>query len=91
MFDHLHLRDCTWHYHGVLDPPEGAEVLVALPSGGVLLYVDRVSTPGTLVVATLDPISHFGGYFMPATERYLDGFLPWAAGELTGRVPSSAR
>jgi len=64
----------------VLHPPEGAEVLVELPTGEALLYVDRVSTPGTLVVATLDPLSHYGSHFMPATERFLDGFLPWAAG-----------
>lgn len=80
LFDHLGIRDCTWHYHGALDPPVGAEVLVALPTGEALLYVDRVSTPGTLVVATLDPMSHFGSHFMPAAERFLDGFLPWAAG-----------
>jgi hypothetical protein len=79
LFDHLEIRDCTWHYHGVLDPPAGAQVLVALPAGEALLYVDEVSTPGTLVVATLDPLSHYGGHFMPATERFLDGFLPWAA------------
>ncbi|HCA86681.1 MAG TPA: hypothetical protein DEQ61_15050, partial [Streptomyces sp.] len=77
LFEQLSLRDCTWHYHGVFDPPDGAEVLVALPSGEALLYVDRVSTPGTLVLSTLDPLSHFGGHFMPATERFLDGFLPW--------------
>lgn len=79
LFDHLEIRDCTWHYHGVLDPPAGAQVLVALPTGEALLYVDEVSTAGTLVVATLDPLSHYGGHFMPATERFLDGFLPWAA------------
>lgn len=80
LFRHLGLRDCTWHYHGVLIPPEGAEVLVELPTGEALLYVDRVSTAGTLVVATLDPLSHYGSHFMPATERFLDGFLPWVAG-----------
>ncbi len=79
LFDHLSVRDCTWHYHGALDPPEGAEVLVALPSGEALLYVDRVTTPGTLVIATLDPMSHFGSHFMPAAERFLNGFLPWVA------------
>ncbi len=79
LFDHLDLLACAWHYHGALRPPEGSEVLVELPSGEALLYVDRVSTPGRLVVSTLDPLSHFGGYFMPATERFLDGFLPWAA------------
>ncbi|MHA6782595.1 hypothetical protein ACVGOW_16620 [Pseudonocardia saturnea] len=79
LFDHLSLRDCTWHHHGVLDPPDGAQTLVALPGGEALLYVDRVSTAGTLVVSTLDPLSHYGGHFMPATERFLDGFLPWLA------------
>jgi hypothetical protein len=85
LFEHLSLRDCTWHYHGVLDPPPGAEVLVTLADGEALLYVDRVSTAGTLVVATLDPLSHYGGHFMPATERFLDGFLPWIGGEVAAR------
>lgn len=79
LFEHLSLADCTWHYHGVLDPPAGADVLVTLPDGGVLLYADTVSTAGTLIVSTLDPLSHYGGYFMPATERFLNGFLPWVS------------
>ena len=82
LFRHLDLRDCTWHYHGILSPPEGAEVLVELPDGEALLYLDRVSTAGTLIVSTLDPLSHYGSHFMPATERFLDGFLPWASGTL---------
>ncbi len=81
LFQRLMLRDCTWHYHGVLEAPEGAQVLVKLTTGEALLYVDQVSTAGTIVVSTLDPISHYGGYFMPATARFLDAFLPWAAGE----------
>jgi hypothetical protein len=79
LWRHLTLDDVTWHHHGVLQPPAGAEVLVTHDDGGGVLYVDRASTPGTLVVATLDPMSHFGSYFMPATERFLDGFLPWLA------------
>ncbi|MGH3934602.1 MAG: hypothetical protein ACRDS1_06445 [Pseudonocardiaceae bacterium] len=79
LFPQLTLRDCTWHYHGVLHPPDGAQVLVELSTGEALLYVDQVSTAGTIVASTLDPISHYGGYFMPATERFLDGFLPWIA------------
>lgn len=31
---------------------------------------------GTIVVSTLDPISHDGGYFVPTTGRFLDAFLP---------------
>ncbi|MDF2725451.1 MAG: hypothetical protein K0Q59_5128, partial [Paenibacillus sp.] len=34
---------------------------------------------GTLLLTTLDPEYHFGSYFMPATERFLDGFLSWLA------------
>jgi hypothetical protein len=79
LFQRLTLGDCTWHYHGVLEAPSGAQVLVELTTGEALLYVDQVSTAGTLIVSTLDPISHYGGYFMPATGRFLDGFLPWVA------------
>lgn len=79
LFERLTQRDCTWHYHGALEAPEGAQVLVKLATGEALLYVDQVSTAGTIVVSTLDPISHYGGYFMPATGRFLDAFLPWAA------------
>jgi hypothetical protein len=78
-FGQLTLRDCTWHYHGVLDPPARADVLITLATGEALMYVDRHSTAGTLVVATLDPLSHYGAYFMPAAERFLDGFMPWIA------------
>jgi len=77
LFQRLTLRDCTWHYHGVLQPPDGAQVLVELVTGEALLYIDQVNTAGTILVSTLDPISHYGSYFMPATERFLDGFLPW--------------
>jgi hypothetical protein len=79
LFRRLTVRDCTWHYHGVLEPPEGAQALVTLTTGEALLYVDRISAPGAMVISTLDPISHYGGYFMPAAERFLDVFLPWAA------------
>lgn len=85
LFTHLSLADATWHHHGVLRPPRGARTLVAARTGGAVLYVDAVSTPGTLLVTTLDPLYHFGAYFMPATERFLDGFLPWLATSETGR------
>ncbi|MGH3870555.1 MAG: hypothetical protein ACRDSR_03405 [Pseudonocardiaceae bacterium] len=85
LWQRLTLRDCTWHYHGVLRPPDGAQVLVELTTGEALLYVDQVSTAGTMIVSTLDPISHYGGYFMPATQRFLDGFLPWIAGLVDAR------
>lgn len=75
----LTLADATWHQHGVYWPPEGTDVLVATEDGGAVLYVDQVSTKGTWILTTLDPDFHFGSYFMPATERFLDGFFPWLA------------
>jgi len=75
----------TWHYHGTFRPPPGAVTLISATAGGAALYIDQASTPGTLVVAALDPMSHYGSYFMPATERFLDAFLPWLAeGGLSG-------
>lgn len=91
LFRHLTLADATWHHHGVFWPPAGAETVIATDDGGAVLYVDRVSSPGTLVVAALDPLSHFGSYFMPATERFLDGFLPWVAEDLPSPRPHQVR
>lgn len=73
----LTLADATWHQHGVYWPTEGCETLVSTADGGSVLYIDRVNTKGTWVNTTLDPDYHFGSYFMPATERFLRGFLPW--------------
>lgn len=82
LFRYITLKDATWHQHGVFWPLKGAQTLIATEDGGAVLYLDQVSTPGTLVVTCLDPIFHFGSYFMPATERFLDGFLPWVVNEL---------
>lgn len=79
LFRHIELGDATWHRHGVLTPPEGAISLVDVSGGGSVLYDDDVSTAGRLIVSTLDPCYHHGSYFMPATTRFLRGFLPWLA------------
>jgi hypothetical protein len=76
------LEAATWHQHGVFLPPEGAETVIATEDGAAVLYIDRVTTPGTLRVTSLDPMWHFASYFMPATERFLDKFLPWSVEEL---------
>lgn len=82
--------DVTWHYHGVLRPPDGALTLMSATEGGTVLYIDQVSTPGTMVVTALDPMSHFGTYFMPPAERFLDAFLPWLAeGDVSASVRTS--
>jgi hypothetical protein len=77
LFDYMSLSDATWHYHGVFTPPVGAESVIEIEDGGTILYVDRVSTPGTLIVTSLDPIFHVGSNFMPAAARFLERFLPW--------------
>jgi hypothetical protein len=91
LFRYITLEDATWHYHGVFCPPPGAQTLISTEDGGAVLYLDEASTPGTMVVTSLDPIYHFGSYFMPATERFLDGFLPWATEEVLERRPLPGR
>lgn len=85
LFRHLPFEDTIWHFHGVLHPPPGADALIVVPAdpegrdcGGALLYEDRATTPGRLIVSTLDPFYHHGSHFMPAATRFLDGFLAWA-------------
>jgi hypothetical protein len=83
LFTYLGLEDCTWHQHGVFFPPEGVERLISLEEdGSTVMYIDEVSSNGRLLMTTLDPTYHYGSYFMPATERFLDGFLPWVRAEL---------
>lgn len=77
LFQHISLADATWHYHGVLAPPLGATPIIGVVGDGMLLYEDTVSTSGRLVVSSLDPFYHYGSHFMPATGRFLDGFLKW--------------
>lgn len=84
LFDHITLADATWHHHGHLIVPEGAVSLIDVGDLGSVLYDDTVTTPGRMIVTTLDPMYHHGSHFMPATTRFLDGFLPW----LKGMTPS---
>jgi len=77
--DYLTLTDCTWHQHGVFWPPKNADILITTEDGGAVLYIDSVSTNGTWIITTLDPDFHFGSYFMPATERFFEGFFPYLA------------
>ncbi|WP_196260811.1 hypothetical protein [Pelagibacterium limicola] len=77
LFARLAQRDITWHLHGWFDAPDGAEVLAVNDDGKPILYIDGVTTKGRMVVTSLDPFYHHGSHFMPATTRFLDGFLPW--------------
>ena len=77
MFDHVDSEALTWHLHGWLEPAECAEVIATNAEGGAILVIDEVTTRGRMVLTTLDPFYHHGSHFMPATTRFLDGFLPW--------------
>lgn len=86
LFERLAQRDITWHLHGWFDPPDGVEVLAVNGEGKPILYVDDVTTAGRMVITSLDPFFHHGSHFMPATTRFLDGFLPWMRSELDQKV-----
>lgn len=83
----LQHRDVTWHFHGLLHPPRGATVLAAVEENGrdsgSILYEDRVSTAGRIVVTTMDPTYHHGSNFMPAASRFLHGLLHWVTQSAT--------
>ncbi len=70
------------HHHGVLDPPPGADVLLAAPDGAAVAYLDRTSTRGTLFVSTVDPLAHYGHTSDAGSRRFLDAFLPWVTDTL---------
>lgn len=74
---YLTLKECTWHQHGVFWAPSGAEVLISTEDGGAVMYEERLESGGRWLVTTLDPDYHFGSYFMPVTERFLEGFFPY--------------
>lgn len=85
IWTHLNTDDVVWHYHGLLHPPAGATALATVRehdrTAGVILFEDRASTPGRLVVTTMDPVHHHGSNFMPAATRLLHGLLRWLAAQ----------
>lgn len=89
LFHFLSLADATWHQHGTLTPPPGAQSLIDKAGAGSILYEDRHSTPGRLIVTTLDPMYHHGSHFMPAASRFLQGFLPWLKDSTPVRRPAA--
>ncbi|PHS70710.1 MAG: hypothetical protein COB23_03285 [Methylophaga sp.] len=77
LFDALSLTEMTWHHHTRFIPPEGAVSLINHNDGSSVFYEDKISTRGRLLITGLDPFFHHGSYFMPATTRFLEKFLPW--------------
>lgn len=76
---HLAFRPADfYHQHGFFRPPEGADVLMTKRNGDTVLYVDAVSTGGTMMVTSLDLMHHVDGFFSnPVSTRFFDRFLPW--------------
>ncbi len=65
------------HHHGVLDPPPGAEVLLATQDSAAVAYLDQHSTPGCTFVSTIDPLAHFGHTGAADAARFLDQLVGW--------------
>lgn len=79
LFDYISMADATWHQHGYFKPINNVISLISKEEEGTIFYVDKTIEFGTWIVTCLDPEYHFGSYFMPATEKFLEGFLPWLA------------
>lgn len=86
----LEPRDVVWHHHGFFAPPPGACSIVDAAGQGSILYEDRATTPGRMIVTSLDPFYHHGSHFMPAATRFLRGFLPWLRWSLGERDAASS-
>lgn len=71
--------DATFHLHGVFTPLHpNQKTLIETAEGECLMFEDTESYgTGRLVATTLDPFFHHGWFFMPATTRFLLGFMPW--------------
>jgi hypothetical protein len=69
--------DDMYHHHGVFSAPEGSEALLSTPDGRAVVYVDRVSTAGTIFATSMDLFVHAAVQSNPISYRFLDRFLPW--------------
>ncbi len=82
--DSIPLSHMSWHWGGSYNVPEGARSILEIDGGRGSLFLDFPSLPGggRLLLSTLDPHSHNGQRFMPATTRFLQSFYPWLNREL---------
>lgn len=80
----LPMSHMSWHWGGSYNVPQGARSILEIDDGRGSLFLDFPSLPGggRLLLATLDPHSHNGQRFMPATTRFLQSFYPWLNREL---------
>ncbi|MBO0344380.1 hypothetical protein J0X15_04015 [Roseibium sp. CAU 1637] len=80
----LPMAHMSWHWGGSYNVPEGARSILEIDDSGRSLFLDFPMLPGggRLLLTTLDPHSHNGQRFMPATTRFLQSFYPWLNREL---------
>jgi hypothetical protein len=75
----------SWHFFGAFRFVDGATPILNLDNDeGCIMYDQRLAGGGRLIVSSLDPHSHHGRGFMPATTRFLNGFYPWLKAETAG-------
>lgn len=82
--DDLPIEVMSWHWGGSYQAPAGARPILELDDGSGCLFLDMPDLPGggRLLLSTLDPHSHNGQRFMPATTAFLQRFYPWLNREL---------
>lgn len=80
------LADMCWHFFGAFRlPPDAIPILNLDNDEGCLVYDQTVAGGGRLIASTIDPHTHHGRRFMPATTRFLNGFYPWLKREVQSR------
>jgi hypothetical protein len=80
------LADMCWHFFGAFRLPTDATPILNLDNDeGCLVYDQPVPGGGRLIASTIDPHTHHGRRFMPATTRFLNGFYPWLKREVQSR------
>lgn len=78
MAEAIPLADMCWHFFGAFRLPPGARPILNLDGDeGALVYDQHLLGGGRLIASTIDPHTHHGRRFMPATSRFLKGFYPW--------------
>ncbi|MDV3125040.1 hypothetical protein M1247_08985 [Mycobacterium sp. 21AC1] len=85
-WQYLTTKSVIWHHHGLLRTAADVVPLLVseepdadgtLHDAGMMLYEDTVTTPGRIIVTTLDPMHHHGSNFMPGATRFLYALLRW--------------
>jgi hypothetical protein len=81
----IDLAAMSWHFRGAFRFVDGSTPILNLDNDeGCLMYDQPLAGGGRLIASTLDPHTHHGRRFMPATTRFLNGFYPWLKAEIGG-------